>query len=216
MSKKRLLEGDAKEHLKNFLEKNREAIITAETETYKEGGADQPVRVYMFTPYSMAIAQANGSPNPFELISKIVEDFKQQEPSKMGEDQLPFFEEYGSQIVAILAFLPSTMVKIHKDDLSGLPMELMLKIMSGKLRNEDFEAYPDFKERFKKFYSPNILNAHFTSFYKNESRIFNIIEHNQEVLDMPLVEVLDYDEIERKGEKINGNLFRLKELIEVE
>lgn len=215
---KKKFENNIRESIQAFLEKNCNAIIEAEVQTYK----DTPVsthsaRVYIFTTHTMGIADISVSNNTIdELLDHVIKEFKISEYEKIRENE-DLMQNYkflgGSFITGLILFLPSNGLEVNINRLDELPIELREKARTQSISVSDIIKDNRFKDKYRHLVQ-DVLSVHFVSFYCDRGKLFRIVTHNDEVLDMPLMTQFGYEGDEAKLGKCN--LSDLSKLIEVE
>jgi hypothetical protein len=212
---KKKLDSETKEKLKAFLERNVEAIIEAEIKTFKETEVStHSPRVYIVTTLTMGLAglNINSGRRPDEIIKSVVADYKLKERFNIPEDMIEIYNEHGSQVAAILSFLPGLMFTGSMED-SAPPDEQMLikQLTNGTIRIEEVKSSPKYVH-YRHLVS-DVINVQVNTPFEDRMFVYKVIEHNDEVLDMPLFHTLDF---RNKEEKNTGNMTNIKNLIEVE
>jgi hypothetical protein len=182
-----------KERLTDFLTKNTLAIRNAELQTYRETPVStHGARVYIFTTHTMGIAdlQIGSEEGIHRVIPQMLAEFKANERVTMTkqDDDTESVKHYmrlgGSKVTALLFFLPSMALKIQIDKVHELPQVLQDKFNNDTLSpsyiREDVELNKTYGHLVE-----DVLNVHYISYYADEGRIYKIVSHNDEVIDMP-------------------------------
>jgi hypothetical protein len=212
---KRKLDDDTRQLLQEFLIANTDAIIDAELQTYKETNVSEHTgRMYIFTTFTMGLAQINAKPDnmsSFEFMRHVVNQFKRNEKERLDDEARMMYDVNGSNITAILTFLPSRMFKIPKAKMDEIDPDFLRKLQSGELDLGELKLRGDF-DKYKEFVH-DVISVQYHSFYKNGLTVYRVVEHNDVIIDLPVVETLDFD----KGPEDNGgDLLKMRTLIEVE
>ena len=198
-----------------FLEKNTKAIIKAEIETYKETEVSKHgPRAYLFTMHAMGVVDMNWSNKirPKTIFKEVIRQFKAGIPDKMSEDMLENHDTFGSHISAILCFLPSTALKVDLTKLHELPAELRDRLDNNTLAVEHIVQDSRYSETYKHLIS-KAINIHYINFYNSRAEIYSVVEHNDEVLDMPFLASVSLGD---QSVKSAGEILELEDLIEIE
>lgn len=211
--KKKITE-EQRERLIDFLDQNTKAIIEAELQTYKEVEVSAHLsRMYIFTTLTMGIVELDFAGNrPDQVIHSVVERFKTEEYNTLSDDMKEIHHEHGSQLIALLLFLPATMLVIKDKKHPGFTeedKEIYNLMETGNISPERVRNDPKYSKW--KHLATDIINVQLESFYKNSIDIYKVIEHKDEVLDLPLFEKINTADTDGRG-----RLSNLKNLIEIE
>lgn len=205
MEKKKLT-SEGKERLKKFLEHKKDAIIEAELATYKEiPVSEHSSRVYAFSTLTMSIIQINSS-DIEGTIREALNMYKSDEYEKLDDERRMVYNlAGGSQIVALLAFLPAKAVIVDgkKEDQKEM-YEMLKDITLDDMTPEKFE---ELGIKLK-----NTITVHYCSFYTNNHKIYEMVVHNDEILDLFFTHEVD---LNKEGMKAMSS-FNLSNFIEVE
>ncbi len=213
MAKKKL-ETEQAEKLKAFLEKNVDSIVEAEVKTFRETDVStHNPRVYIVTTMTIGLAGLNipQGKSPDRVIKEVVEDYKTKERQNLTEEMVELYDMYGSHVAAILSFLPGNMFTGNLENASKEEQDIMDKISDGRVRIEDIRINPEYSQ-FKHLIS-DVINIQINTFYSDKMLVYKVIEHNDEVLDMPLVHEIDFRD---KDSGSGGAMRNVSKLIEVE
>jgi hypothetical protein len=203
------------EKIRKFIKETSDVMIKAELDTLMETKlSDLECRIYMFTPFSVGIATTNFPENirPIDVYKNVISEFKKRERDSLSDVGKNIYDENGgaSPITALLSFLPSKAVKIHKDDMPSLEPELQAAITNNTMTPELMETFDNGKYKHK---VQTVLQIQLDTFFENKVTIYEIVEHDDEALDVKLIHTLDLNGVEQKG---YGALNHIHNLIEVE
>lgn len=207
------LKDSQKETLEKFLTPNVEAIIQSELDTYKTTGPkSQNPRVYIFSTFSVGIAELKSSNSLTKhVIQMAIDQFQDTEMTRLPEEHMEHYERAGnrSHITAILVFGVASALTMTREEAEE--KGIATSIINGEA------SVHEIIEKFAHL-AKDVLTIQYTSPFHDYIRTYQFIEHDGEVLDIPLLKELDIREelTHAKEGEIGGDMLTLSDLLQVE